>query len=270
MASSNRLDIWLYILASASGGLIVGMLGTGSSLILLPMLILIFGSNMPADVSLRLAAGTTMATIAVGAVAGAIAQHRAGNIDTHLFKLTIGPYVLGAFCGPWVSRALPSGLLGGYVAILIGIVAVRMLLAGRNRLPSDRRFVDYRKELCVVLTVIAIGSSIAGVASGIFAIPYLLRFAIPVRTVMGTSTASAAVFASCGALGYVAAGWTAQNLPSGSVGFVYLPAFAVMATVATIATPIGVRLAGRVREDVLRCMFALFLLAAAGAIALTR
>ena len=87
---------------------------------------------------------------------------------------------------------------------------------------------------------------------------------------MGTSTAGAAVFASCGALGYLAAGLTAPNLPVGSVGFVYVPAFAVMAVVATIATPIGVRLAGLVREDVLRRLFALFLLAAAGAIAVTR
>jgi uncharacterized membrane protein YfcA len=211
-----------------------------------------------------------MATIAVGAIAGAAAQYRAGHVDARLFRLTIGPYVVGALAGPWVSRALPTGLLGGYVAILIGAVALRMLLAGSNRPRSARRYLAHRKELWFVLVGIAVGSSIAGVASGIFAIPYLLRFAIPVRTVMGTSTACAAVYASCGAIGYLAAGWSAPSLPAGSTGFIYWPAFAVMATVAIIATPVGVRLAGLVRENVLRRLFALFLLAAALAVVLTR
>lgn len=246
------------------------MLGTGSSLILLPTLILIFGSSIPADISLRLAAGTTMATIAVGAVAGAVAQYRAGHVDTRLFRLTIGPYVVGALGGPWISRAMPTGLLSGYIAILIGVVALRMLLANRNRSPSERQYLAHRKELSFVLAAIAVGSSIAGVASGIFAIPYLLRFAIPVRTVMGTSTACAAVFASCGAISYLAAGWTVPDVPAGSIGFIYLPAFAVMATVAIIATPAGVRLAGLVSELVLRRLFAIFLLAAAVAVAFTR
>lgn len=264
------MGFWLYVLASATGGLIVGVLGTGSSLIFLPLLILIFSASMPAAVSLRLAAGTTMAAIAVGAISGAIAQYRAGNVDTRLLRLTIAPYVLGALAGPWLSRLLSADLLGGYVAILIGIVALRMLFAPRTRHVAARSYASHGRELFVVLTLIAIGSSVAGVASGIFAIPYLLRFALPVRTVMGTSTAAAAVFASCGAIGYVSAGWTAAELPVGSIGFVYLPVFALMATVSTITTPIGVRLAGRIPEEPLRRLFAVFLLVAAAAVALAR
>lgn len=264
------MSIWLYVLASATGGLIVGVLGTGSSLIFLPLLILIFGSTMPAAVSLRLAAGTTMAVIAVGAISGAIAQYRAGNVDARLFRLTIAPYMLGALAGPWLSRMLPADLLGAYVAILIAAVALRMLLARRARHITGEGYSSHGGELFVVLSVIAIGSSVAGVASGIFAIPYLLRFAVPVRTVMGTSTAAAAVFASCGAIGYLTAGWSAPGMPAGSIGYIYLPVFAVMATVSTITTPLGVRLAGRIREDALRRLFALFLLAAAAAVAFTR
>jgi len=264
------LSFWLYVFASAAGGLLVGVLGTGSSLIFLPLLILIFGASMPADVSLRLAAGTTMATIAVGAISGAIAQYRSGNVDTRLFRLTIAPYVLGALAGPWLGRLLPTELLGGYVALLIGVVALRMLTSPRQRPSGEGDYAARRGELLLVLAVIAIASSVAGVASGIFAIPYLLRFALPLRTVMGTSTAAAAVFASCGAVGYLTAGWSAPGLPAGSAGFIYLPVFALMAAVATVATPIGVRLAGRIREDVLRRLFALFLFVAAGAVAFAR
>jgi len=256
----------LYVLASAAGGLVVGVLGTGSSLILLPSLILIFGASMPADLSLRLAAGTTMATMAIGALSGAVAQYRAGHVDMRLLGIALGPYVFGAITGPWVSRTLPAGLLAIYVALLICLVAVRMLLATRAGRAAERSLPAHLMEIRIVLTVIAMGSSIAGVASGIFAIPYLLRFALPARTVIGTSTAGAAVFATVGAIGYVTAGWSEVVVLPGSIGFVYLPAFAVMAVVATITTPIGVKLAGLISENLLRRLFATLLLVAAAAI----
>src|SRR5690606_16818374 len=129
-----------------------------------------------------------------------------------------------------------------------------------------RDFSAHRLEVVLVLLGIGFFSSFAGIASGIFAIPYLARFSLPMRTVIGTSTASAAVYATCGAIGYVSAGWSVPGLPDATLGFVYLPAFAVMATTAWIATPLGVRLAGRISERALRRSFALFLIAAAVAI----
>jgi len=262
------LSFLLYICVSAAGGLVVGLLGTGSGLILLPSLILIFGADLDTASSLRLAAGTTMATMAVGAVSGALAQYRVGRVDLRLFRITAGPYVLGALSGAWISRSMPEGALAIYVAALILAVALRMLFATGARPETERSYLEHLPEMRIVLTLIAMGCSIAGIASGIFAIPYLLRFATPVRTVIGTSTACAAVFAGAGACGYLIAGLNEQGLPAGSIGYIYLPAFAVMATVATIVTPLGVRLAGRIREDLLRRCFAVFLLVAAAAVAL--
>ena len=107
-------------------------------------------------------------------------------------------------------------------------------------------------------------------ASGIFAIPYLIaRFSIPVRTIIGTSTGAAAVYSTVGAIGYVSAGWSAPDLPEYSLGFVYLPAFLIMAVTASLFTPLGVRLASYINEQVLRRFFAVFLLVAAAAILLS-
>lgn len=250
------------------GGLIVGLLGTGSSLIILPSLVLIFGLTLPDYDPLRLAAGTTMAAIAVGAISGAIAQHRGGKLDLRLFKLTLMPYVLGSLTGPWLNRLMSKRVLGIYLATIILFIALRMLFGNSGKTQATRNYDDHRIELTLVLLAIGVCSSIAGIASGIFAIPYLSRFSIPMRTVIGTSTASAAVYATCGALGYVGAGWTAPDLPDPHAGFVYLPAFAVMAITATITTPMGVRLAGFVNEHTLKRLFAVFLLVAAVAILL--
>ena len=204
-----------------------------------------------------------MATMAVGAIAGALARFRAGDVDVRLLRLMLLPYVAGSLIGPWISRSLPTQVLGIYIGLILSVVALRMLLVSRPVSAAAREYHGREIEISVVLLAIGIGSSIAGVASGLFAIPYLARFALPMRTIIGTSTAAAAVYATFGAVGYSSAGWSAGDLPAGSFGYVYLPAFALMALTAAAFTPLGVRLAGRLNEKILRKSFALLLLIAA-------
>ena len=258
----------LYSLASSVGGLLVGVLGTGSSLVVLPSLLLIFANVLHGFDTLRLAAGTTMATMAVGAIAGAVTQYRAGHVDLRLLRLMLFPYVIGSLVGPWISRFLSTQVLGIYLAAIISIVAVRMLLVNRGMMSFSRDYQAHRLEIRAVLIAVGICSSVAGVASGIFAIPYLTRFSLPMRTIIGTSTAGAAVYSTFGTIGYISAGWSATDIPESALGYVYLPAFAITAIAASVFTPLGVRLARYVNERALRKLFAVFLLAAAFAIAL--
>jgi uncharacterized membrane protein YfcA len=253
----------LYVLVSAAGGLLVGVLGTGSSLLLLPSLAFIFTGAFPGIDSLRLAAGTTMATMAVGALAGALTRYRVGDVDVRLLRLMVLPYIAGSLVGPWISRSLPTEVLGIYIGLILSVVALRMLFASRPTASASRDYRGRELEISFVLLAVGICSSIAGVASGVFAIPYLARFALPMRTIIGTSTAAAAIYSTFGAIGYVTAGWSADSLPSGSFGYVYLPAFAILAVTAAVFTPLGVRLAHRLNDKVLRRLFALFLLTAA-------
>lgn len=253
----------LYVLVSASGGLLVGVLGTGSSLLLLPSLAFIFAGAFSEMDSLRLAAGTTMATMAVGALAGALTRYRVGDVDLRLLRLMMLPYVAGSLVGPWISRLLPTQILGIYIGLILAVVALRMLLVNRSVSGAARDYHGREVEITVVLLAVGVCSSIAGVASGLFAIPYLARFALPMRTIIGTSTAAAAVYSMFGALGYISAGWSAADLPARSLGYVYLPAFAIMALTAAVFTPLGVRLAHHLNEKILRKSFAVFLLIAA-------
>ena len=254
----------IYAFASAIGSLLVGILGTGSSLVVLPALILIFASSFAEFDTLRLAAGTTMATIAVGAISGAVAQYRNGNVDLGLLRALFLPYVVGSFLGPWLGKLLPVGVLGIYIAAVISFVALRMLFLERKEIPaSTRDYRSHRLELLFVATGVGLLCSMAGVASGLLTIPYLRRFSLPMRTIIGTSTAAAGIYATCGTIGYITAAYGVDELPSGSLGYVYLPAFFIMAIVATIVTPLGVYLARYVSERSLGRLLAGFLLLAA-------
>lgn len=258
----------LFALAAGIGAIGVGLIGFGSSLVILPTLAVFFPTMFASDVALRLAAGTTMATMTVGALSASIAQARSGRVEWQLIRLAILPYLIGALAGPWAARILPVQALRLYMAgvlVLLGLWTLRP----RSGLPLRQRpWQSHKKEIGVVLFGIGFASSVAGIASGVFAIPYLGRFDLTMRTAIGTSTVGAAIYSVFGMLGYISAGWGTAGLPAWSLGYVYLPAFALMSATVAVCAPLGVRLAGRVSESLLRRLMSGFLLLAAVVIAL--
>ena len=258
----------LFALAAGLGAIAVGLVGFGSSLVILPTLAILFPTMFASEVALRLAAGTTMATMTIGALSAGIAQARSGRVAWPLLRLAIFPYLSGALLGPWGARFLPVQALRLYIAailVLLGLWALRPRASAPAR---GRTWQAHKAEIGAALFAIGLASSAAGIASGVFAIPYLSRFDLPLRTVIGTSTVGAAFYSAFGMLGYISAGWELEGLPAWSLGFVYLPAFALMSTVGALCAPLGVHLADRVSERLLRPLVAIFLLSAAVAIAL--
>ena len=260
--------IWAVLaIAGGLGALLVGMIGFGTSLVVLPTLALLFPTLFAPDVALRLATGTTMATMAVGAIAAGVARSRAAYVSWPLLRLAIAPYAAGALLGPWIGHYLPVEILRLYVSGMLVIVGLRSLRrTGRADIPR-RQWQAHGFELRAVLFAIGLGSSVAGIASGLFAIPYLSRFDIALRTVIGTSTVGAALYSVFGTLGHVSAGWSAADSPPWSLGYVYLPALAVMAAAGALCAPLGVRLSGRMNDRWLKNVLALVILCAALVIA---
>ena len=146
MLTNNVLSSLIYLvcaLASAIGGLLVGLIGTGSSLVMMPTLTLVLPVLLPGYDILRLAAGTTMATMAAGAISASYSRFRSGDIDFRLLRLVLIPYICGALTGPWISRYLPTGLLRWYLAVILVIIAIRLLLIRDNRPRPVRNYHDH-------------------------------------------------------------------------------------------------------------------------------
>jgi uncharacterized membrane protein YfcA len=259
---------WIVLaLAGGIGALLVGMIGFGTSLVVLPTLAILFAGMFAAETALRMATGTTMAAMAVGAVAAGAAQSRGEHVSWPLLRLAVLPYAAGALLGPWAALYLPVDVLRLYVAAMLAIVGLWSLGRKGTGSGTQRQWREHTLEIFAVLFGIGLASSMAGIASGIFAIPYLARFAIPLRTVIGTSTVGAALYSAFGTLGHISAGWTMADPPPWSLGYVYLPALAVMAVSGAICAPLGVRLAGRMNDRLLKKILAVVILVAAVIIA---
>ena len=69
-----------------------------------------------------------------------------------------------------------------------------------------------------------------GIGGGSLSVPFLAWCNLPIHHAVGTSAAIGLPIAVAGAAGYVLNGLTAQSLPAGTIGFVYLPALCGIAS----------------------------------------
>ena len=124
---------WIFFcIAAGIGALIVGIVGFGSSLIILPVLLITYPTMFEPETAVRLAVGTTMATMTIGAISAGIAQHRAKMVDWSLLKFLLLPYFLGALSGPWISQMLPAELIVIVIAVLLLVISMRILFLGKR------------------------------------------------------------------------------------------------------------------------------------------
>jgi uncharacterized membrane protein YfcA len=86
---------------------------------------------------------------------------------------------------------------------------------------------------------------------------------VPLRRAIGTAAAVGLPIALAGTLGYVLQGLRAEDLPSLSLGYVYLPALVLVVATSMLAAPLGARIAHRLPVKRLRIIFALLLYALA-------
>jgi uncharacterized protein len=84
---------------------------------------------------------------------------------------------------------------------------------------------------------------------------------VPLRRAIGTAAAIGFPIAAAGTIGYVVNGLRFAQLPKYSLGFVYLPALALIAATSMLAAPLGARLTHAMPIAKLRVVFALLLLA---------
>lgn len=167
----------LPILAGAATGLLLGAVGGGGSILLVPLLVVVFG------VDVHVATGTALGVVAVTAIAGAGLHAHAGDIRARQGLLFAAPGMLAAAAMGPVNARLPEALLIAVLVLLMVVVAVRMW--------RQPRAVAEQRPLAVVVAagLVAGGlTGLLGVGGGFVIVPALvLALGMPMRQAVGTS-----------------------------------------------------------------------------------
>jgi uncharacterized membrane protein YfcA len=111
--------------------------------------------------------------------------------------------------------------------------------------------------------LIGLLSGLVGAGGGFISVPFMAWCNVAMHNAVATSAALGFPIALANAIGYIASGSQAQNLPPGSFGYIWLPALAVIAACAVFMAPLGARIAHRLPVRQLKRIFAsvLYLLA---------
>lgn len=252
------LDIALpYLFLGCFAGLIAGLLGVGGGLIIVPALIFLFRQQQVATTGLmQLALGTSLATIVVTSLASIHAHQRHGNIRWALVRRLTPGLVVGVMGGSWIADRVDGDSLRIGFAVFVILVAAQMAFELR---PEGRRRLPDNAEPPLAGTVIGLVSALVGIGGGTMTTPYLLWNRIPIRQAIGTSAACGLPIAVFGSLGYALAGMDAGQLPAGSSGYIYWPAWLGIVTTSMLFAPLGARLTGVIPSRTLKRLFALLL-----------
>jgi uncharacterized protein len=253
---------WLaYLAIGLAVGFFAGLLGIGGGAVMVPMLVLVFtAQGLPQDHVMHLALGTAMATIMFTSVSSMRAHHAHGAVDWGVARAIAPGILAGAFCAALVAGLIAKRPLALMFSALVFYAATQILFDLRPR---------QTRELPGAGGLFAAGAAIGGLSSLLAAggaflcIPFLAWCSVPLRRAIGTAAAVGLPIAVAGTAGYVVQGLRASGLPAPSLGYVYLPALALVAATSMLAAPLGARLAHRLPVKRLRIVFALLLYALA-------
>jgi uncharacterized protein len=247
-----------YLLLGASVGLFGGLFGIGGGTILVPVLLFLFDAqHFPGSYSMHLALGTSMATIIFTALSSLLKHHQHGAVNWSVVRNITPGILFGAGIGATFASLVSSRALGVIFALFVLIAALQILLDVR---PKPTRQLPGFAGMSLVGAFTGWISSLVSIGGGTIVVPFLLWCNVPIRNAIGTSAAVGFPVAIGGTVGYVAAGYSLNQLPGPHLGFVFLPALLWTALASVMTAPLGAKATHHLRVDLLRKFFAILLL----------
>lgn len=245
----------------ALSGLLAGLLGVGGGLVLVPVLAWMLSTQgVPEPAIIQTSIGTAFAVICFTSLSSLRAHHKAGAVRWPIvLQLTPG-ILLGSLIGARIAHWLPTRELGLVFSAFIIFSGVQMLL---DKKPKPTRELPSALGMTGVGSVIGILSALVGAGGGFIAVPFMAWCNVNLKNAVATSAAMGFPLSVFATVGYVYNGWTEPGMPAASVGYIYLPALACLASMSVLTAPVGARLSHRLPVKTLKRIFAwmLFILA---------
>ena len=239
-------------------GLLAGLFGVGGGLIVVPALYFLFPTlHVPADATMHLALGTSLATIVITSLSSAYSHYRHGAVLLKVvFRLAPG-LLIGTFIAALLADRLKSNVLLLIFAVFEMLVAIQMIAAFKVQ---NQRQLPGSLGLAYGGTVIGFVSGLVGIGGGTLTVPYLSWFGTPIKNAVASSAACGFPIALSGMLGFMWVGLDNKSLPPYTTGYVYWPAFLLIGVTSVMFAPLGVKLAHRLTSVWLKRLFALLLI----------
>lgn len=239
-------------------GTLAGLLGVGGGIVIVPVLFYLFGVlDLAPQSAMHVAVGTSLATIIPTSIASMRAHFKRGSVDMDLLKVWAVAAFLGAILGAGISGFVKGSVLTAVFAVVAALVALNM--ATPNGLRVADALPTSRFKSGLLGFVIGTFSVMMGIGGGTLSVPVLSAFNFPIHRAVGTASALGLAIGLPGAIGFMAAGLSVDDVPPLSIGYVNLVGFVLIFPMSVLMAPVGAKLAHALPRIWLRRAFALFL-----------
>jgi uncharacterized membrane protein YfcA len=162
-------------------GVLAGLFGVGGGILMTPGIQVLLGT--PAIVALA----TPLPAIFPTALAGALAYRRGGELDTRAAAWLVGPGLVAAVVGAWLTDHIDTTLLLLVTALLLGWQAIGIIRDTRR--PGRR---EVREATATILggigAIAGFVSGLLGIGGGLVMVPLLAGWlGMPLKRALGTS-----------------------------------------------------------------------------------
>lgn len=239
-------------------GVLGGLLGISGGVITVPCLVYLFKYYEFSPTHLvQLAIGTSLAAMVFNTASSMLAHQRKGAIRWIVVFRMLPGLILGCAVGAYFAHLLPSFVL----EIMFGCFAIT--LGVYFYFHKNLAEIDHNQGLSnFLLTSLGFGvgaiSNILGIGGGTLTVPLFAWLKMSIKASVASSTATGLIISLTGALSYLLFG-LGETYYVDTLGFIYIPAFIVLAITTFVAAPFGAYLSHRLETHHLKKVFAVCL-----------
>ena len=236
-------------------GFLAGLLGIGGGMVMVPFITLILsGRGVAPDLAVKMAIATSMATIIFTSLSSVRAHHKRGAVRWDIVVRLAPGIVLGAALASLGAFSLLKGqALALVFAAFVAFSGTQMLL---DKKPTPGRTMPGTVGQLGAGGAIGFLSGLVGAGGGFVSVPFMTWCNIAIHNAVATSAALGFPIALSNVVGYVLAGQGLEGRPTGSLGYVFLPALAVIASASVLMAPLGAKAAHALPVKQLKRVFA--------------
>ncbi len=247
------------IAASAVAGIMAGIFGIGGGAILVPVLyqfLTILGVDQA--VLMHVCIGTSLAIIIPTSYRSFKAHLKNGAVDVKLLRQWLFAVPLGVVVASVIAASISSAELRAIFAAIAVLVAMRLLFNRENwRIGTN---IPGNPTRALVGFVVGFLSTLMGIGGGVLTNTFMTLYNRPIHQAVATSSGVGLLISVPAAIGFMWAGWGAENLPPFSIGYVNFAAVIMVIPITMLVAPLGAKLAHRLNKRQLEIGFGLFLL----------
>ena len=249
-----------FLLTGLLSGLLAGLLGVGGGIIIVPVsYFVLINLGYSIEVIMHVSIATSLAIILFTSISSIRSHLKLGNIDKKVIKKWYLGIIAGSLLGSFLASKINGEILIIIFITLAFIISLNMffhqkIIILKNDIPNSPLINFFISGTIGFLSVLI------GIGGGSFSVPILSIFSKKMHQAVGTSAFLGFFIALPGAISYIFLGLNVQGLPPYSIGFVNILILFLVVSTSIFTANIGAKLSSKIHKDILKKIFAIFLL----------